>query len=201
MKQYNDLTAQDKAGFVEVAAFNSATELARADMFGNPGVYYDFNNDNSASNSGRTRKAVAVLLLQVAGCSARTYNGPVLWKRVTVTPPARITLTGWNLCGTVWGRNTSLNTNQTFGRQISEIVYRDAQGRARYFTITATPAQAGHGTSYSRYTENTSDSRFAAAAEPEQPASADMSVGVGIAVANAVHRRRRRRRRWWNDDE
>ena len=35
---------------------------------------------------------------------------------------------------------------------------------------------------------------------PEQPTT-DMSVGVGIAVANAVHRRRRRRRRWWNDDE
>ena len=159
MKQFSDLTAQDKAGFVEVADFNGATQLARSNTLGNSALFYSFAPNNQGTD-GRTMKAVAVLLLHVFGCTAQTYRGPVLWKRRQTVPQASVTMTGWTLCGRAWGNNTSAGAGNQSVYQINEIVYRDAAGNARFFRTTATVPQSGPGNSYNTYSEQTSDTRF-----------------------------------------
>ena len=192
MKQYSALSAQDKAGFVEVPSFTSDASPRSNSPAGNPAAFFSANVNNAAT-TGREMRSISALMRHVAGCTlGASYNGPILYKRVRSSHPGGETIRPWNLCGSQWGGNGSTNS-PTY--RITEIVYRDASGNARYYRYTGTDGEALDNDSYRYYTEQTSDARFYVAA------STDMTYAASMAVGKAAQRRRRRRRRWWNDDE
>ena len=180
MKRFDDLTTEDKAGFVDW------TWSSTGSLYGNPTNFY---NPSPISNTNPWIFAAMRWLVRALspGYCTNTYSGSVLVK-ISRTGVGSGNGGRWNICGSTAGLG-----NSTFGNHnaITEIVFKDADGNARYFTRPnfANPAAS---LAAAGYAEQTQDPRFY---------TVQSGSGGGLPPWVATVVARRRRKRLLDDDE